>query len=115
MLSPTLAQIAVAMLAVFAVGGVLTAALYPLLAGRSRSEKRLEAIGATKQKAAVERLAAEDGRRRRNVEDALKEIEETQKANGDRAPGTTRANFVSTPSRSRLSRMSRPKSSLPTR
>ena len=80
MLSPTLAQIAVAMLAVFAVGGVLTAALYPHLAGRSRSDKRLEAIGATKQKAAVERLAAEDGRRRRNVEDALKEIEETQKA-----------------------------------
>jgi tight adherence protein B len=80
MLSPTLVQIAVALLAVFAVGGVLTAALYPRLAGGTRSEKRLEALGATKRKSAADRLAAEDGRRRRSVEDTLKEIEEAQKA-----------------------------------
>jgi tight adherence protein B len=80
MVTPALAQLAIAMLAVLAVGGVLTAVLYPRLAGGSRSDKRLEAIGATKQKAAAERLAAEDGRRRRSVEDTLREIEEAQKA-----------------------------------
>jgi tight adherence protein B len=79
MFSPLVMQVAVALLAVFSVGGVAVAALYPRLAGRSKSEKRLEAIGATKQKAAADRIGAEEGRRRRTVEDTLKELEETQK------------------------------------
>src|SRR5687768_4049366 len=89
MVTPALAQIAIAMLAVLAVGGVLTAVLYPRLAGGTRSEKRLEAIGATKQRAAAERLAAEDGRRRRSVEDTLREIEEAQKAKARRSQKPT--------------------------
>jgi tight adherence protein B len=79
MFTPLMVQVAVALLAVFSVGGVIVSALYPRLAGRSRSEKRLEAVGASKQKAAAERIGGEDGRRRRTVEDTLKELEESQK------------------------------------
>ena len=80
MFSPLLVQVAVGLLAAFSVGGVIVAVLYPRLAGRSAGEKRLEAIGAVKRKAAADRIAGEEGRRRRSVEDTLKELEETQKA-----------------------------------
>ncbi len=80
MFSPLMVQVAVALLAAFSIGGVVVAALYPRLGGRSKGEKRLESIAATKRKAASERISAEEGRRRRSVEDTLKELEETQKA-----------------------------------
>jgi tight adherence protein B len=80
MFSPFVVQVAVAMLAVFSVGGVLVSLLYPRLTGGSKSEKRLESITATSRKAATDRLQAEEGRRRRSVEDTLKELEEAQKA-----------------------------------
>jgi tight adherence protein B len=80
MLSGLTVQIAVALLAVFSVGGVIVAALYPRLAGGSKSAKRLESIAATKRRVAADRIAAEEGRRKRSVEDTLKELEETQKA-----------------------------------
>jgi tight adherence protein B len=80
MISPLMLQLAVAALAVFSIGGVAVAVAFPGLFGASRGEKRLEAIGATKRRAAADRIAAEEGRRRRSVEDTLKELEETQKA-----------------------------------
>jgi len=80
MFSPYVVQIAVALLAVFSVGGIIVAALYPRLAGGSKSEKRLEAIAATKRRQAADRIAVEEGKRRRSVEDTLKELEEAQKA-----------------------------------
>lgn len=79
MFSPFVVQIAVAVLVAFAIGGVLVAALYPRLAGNTRSEKRLEQIGGDKRKQAAERIGAEEGRRRRSVEDTLKELEQAQK------------------------------------
>jgi tight adherence protein B len=80
MISPLMLQVAVAALAFFSIAGVAVAVLYPGLFGASRGEKRLEAIGATKRRAAADRIAAEEGRRRRSVEDTLKELEEAQKA-----------------------------------
>ena len=81
MLSPASVQIAIILLAVFAFGGVAAAALYPRLSGGSKSEKRLEAIAATKRKPTDRTAAvADDGRRKRSVEDTLKELEEAQKA-----------------------------------
>jgi tight adherence protein B len=79
-LSPFVVQVAVALLAVFSIGGVAVVALYPRLTGANKSEKRLESIAATKRQAAAGRIAAEEGKRRRNVEDTLKELEEAQKA-----------------------------------
>jgi tight adherence protein B len=87
MFSPFVVQVAVALLAVFSVGGVLVSLLYPRLTGGSKGEKRLESIAATKRKAAADRISAEEGRRRRSVEDTLKELEEAQKA---RARSSTR-------------------------
>src|SRR5215470_13342293 len=85
MFSPFVVQVAVGLLAAFAIGGVLVAGLYPRLAGRSRSEKRLEQIGGDKRKQAAERIGAEEGRRRRSVEDTLKELEEAQKEKARRS------------------------------
>ncbi len=80
MFSPLVVQISVALLAAFSIGGVVIAALYPRLGGRSKGEKRLEVIADTKRKAASDRISIEEGRRRRSVEDTLKELEETQRA-----------------------------------
>jgi tight adherence protein B len=80
MFSPLVVQVAVALLAVFSVGGVIVALLYPRLSGGSRGDKRLESIAATKRQAAADRISSEEGRRRRSVEDTLRELEETQKA-----------------------------------
>jgi tight adherence protein B len=80
MFSSLTVQVAVALLAVFSVGGVLVAALYPKLSGGTKADKRLEAIAATKRKAAADRITAEEGRRKRSVEDTLKELEEAQRA-----------------------------------
>jgi tight adherence protein B len=73
-------QVAVVFLAVFSVGGVLVSVLYPRLSGGSKGDKRLRTIADAKRQAAVDRISAEEGRRRRSVEDTLRELEETQKA-----------------------------------
>ncbi len=80
MFSPLMVQVAVALLAAFSIGGVIVAALYPRLGGRTKGEKRLEQIADTKRKNAADRINAEEGRRRRSVEETLKELEDTQKA-----------------------------------
>jgi tight adherence protein B len=80
MFSPFIVQVAVALLAAFSIGGVVVAALYPRLGGRSKGEKRLESISAMKRKAAADRITSEEGRRRRSVEETLRELEEAQQA-----------------------------------
>jgi tight adherence protein B len=79
-LSPFAGQIALVLLAILSVGGILTAALYPRLFGGSTGDKRLETVKATKRKP-IERIGLnEEGRRKRSVEDTLKELDEVQKA-----------------------------------
>jgi tight adherence protein B len=80
MFSPLMVQAAVALLAAFSIGGIIVAALYPRLGGRSKVEKRLETISDNKRRAAADRISAEEGRRRRSVEDTLRELDEAQKA-----------------------------------
>lgn len=80
MFSPATVQLAIIVLAVLSVGGIAAAALYPRLTGGSKSEKRLESVAATKRKAADRLAGIDDNRRRRSVEDTLKELEEAQKA-----------------------------------
>lgn len=79
MFSPLAVQVSLALLVMFSVGGVLVAAFYPKLSGGTKGEKRLAAIAETKRRVAADRIASEEGRRRRSVEDTLKELEETQK------------------------------------
>ncbi|HEX2255808.1 MAG TPA: pilus assembly protein, partial [Afifellaceae bacterium] len=78
MISPVLMQVALFGLAALSVGGLLYAALYPKLSGGSKADKRVELIS---QRAPKDRRGqVEDGRRRRSVEDTLRDIEEKQKA-----------------------------------
>jgi tight adherence protein B len=79
MLSPLAVQVAVVLLVVFSVGGVLTAAFYPRLSGGTQGDKRMEAIATPKRKAADRLANAEENRRKRSVEDTLRELEEAQK------------------------------------
>lgn len=77
---PFSAQIAIIALAVLSVGGLLVALFYPRLAGGDKTSKRLESIAASNRQA-NDRTAAVDGdRRRRTVEDTLKELDAAQKA-----------------------------------
>ncbi len=85
MLSTSSAQIAIALLAFFSIGGVLVAALYPRLSGGTKSDKRLQAIAA-KQGRSTERLPGfEERSRKRSVEDTLKELEAAQKAKASKS------------------------------
>lgn len=79
MLSPLAVQIAVVILAVLSVGGLLSAAFYPRLAGKSAADKRLESAAASKRRPIDRVVGNEESRRKRSVEDTLKELEQAQK------------------------------------
>ncbi|MYZ48669.1 type II secretion system F family protein [Propylenella binzhouense] len=79
-MSPTTVQIAVILLAVFSFGGLAVAALYPRLSGASKPTKRLEHVAAPRSMADRRNAISDESRRRRSVEETLKEIEEKQKA-----------------------------------
>lgn len=77
-LPPGSLQIAIFVLVTLSVAGVLAALLFPKLAGGSKSQKRIKAVTARNP---VERAIGQDeGRRRRSVEETLRELDETQKA-----------------------------------
>jgi tight adherence protein B len=78
-MNPAIVQIAVFVLAILSVGGIVSAAIYPLLAGESRQKKRLQSV-ASNRNISDRRAAADENRRKRNVEEAVKELEEQQKA-----------------------------------
>jgi len=78
-MNPAIVQIAVFLLAILSVGGIAGAALYPMLTGESRQKKRLQSI-TTNRNINDRRAALDETRRKRNVEEAVKELEEQQKA-----------------------------------
>ena len=78
-MNPAIVQIAVFLLAILSVGGIVGAAMYPLLTGESRQKKRLMSI-TTNRNISDRRAALDETRRKRNVEEAVKELEEQQKA-----------------------------------
>ena len=88
-LSPQAFQIILFALVALSVGGVIVAALYPRLAGGSKTDKRLAAVSGAAERAAERGAANDDGRRRRNVEETLKELEETQKAKAKKSTKPT--------------------------
>jgi tight adherence protein B len=78
-MNPAIVQIAVFFLAILSVGGIIGAAIYPMLAGETRQKKRLQSI-TTNRNMTDRRAALDETRRKRNVEEAVKELEEQQKA-----------------------------------
>ncbi|MBZ8133781.1 type II secretion system F family protein [Afifella sp. IM 167] len=82
-------QFALFGLVAFSIGGILYALFYARLSGGSRSQKRVDVVAAGAASPAHDRRPGEDGRRRRSVEDTLREIEEQQKAKGKRGSKPT--------------------------
>lgn len=82
MLSPLAMQVALFALVALSVGGIAVAALYPRLT-QNQSSRRMETVSAR----ASDRLAAvaDDTRRKRNVEDTLKDLERAQKERARRS------------------------------
>ena len=83
-MNPAIVQIAVFLLVILSFGGIAGAVLYPMLTGETRQNKRLQTITSDRNMSA-RRATADENRRKRNVEDAVKEIEEHQKAKARRS------------------------------
>ncbi len=77
-LPPGSLQLAMFVLVALSVGGLIVAALFPKIAGASKSQKRIQAVAA--RNVAERTTGFDEGRRRRSVEDTLKELDEAQKA-----------------------------------
>lgn len=88
-MSPQVMQFAVFMLAILSFGGLAAAVLYPRLAGGKKSDKRRELAAGPRKPIDRRATITEEGRRRRSVEDTLKEIEAKQKAKQGAKPTLT--------------------------
>ncbi|HEX2134499.1 MAG TPA: type II secretion system F family protein [Microvirga sp.] len=84
MLTSAALPVLVFLLAACSVGGLLLAVFYPRVAGASPLDRRLEQIAASAASAASEGRA-DESRRKRSVEDTLREAEERQKAKARRS------------------------------
>ena len=85
MLSPLAVQVSVALLVLFSVVGIGVATFFPRLSGGRKSDKRLEAIATRSSKPAERAAGGDENRRKRSVEDTLKELEDVQKAKANRS------------------------------
>lgn len=81
MFSPEVTTIAVVGLVIFATAGVLYALLQPQISGDNRQTKRLARAATSRTQVVAERRTAHDAdRRRKSIQDSLKEVEQRQKA-----------------------------------
>lgn len=84
LLGPQVSFIAIALLAAFSIGGILYAIFQPLLSGSKRRDARVNQIS-TRPQAMEGRQKARDGeRRRRSVQDQLKDFEERQRSKNEK-------------------------------
>ena len=83
-LSPQLTGIAVALLVMFAVGGIIYSLFQPALSGSKRSSQRLQAVAARPQSENQRKQLRDTDRRKRNIQDQLKDFEERQRAKHDK-------------------------------
>ncbi|MBD8892320.1 type II secretion system F family protein [Roseibium litorale] len=78
-LPPVVSTLAVALLFALCLGGVIYAVFQPALSGSKRRDARLNVIAARPQSIEKRRQAKDGDRRRRSVQDQLKDFEERQK------------------------------------
>ncbi|SEQ61721.1 tight adherence protein B [Faunimonas pinastri] len=85
MMSPLLVSVALFMLVAFSIGGLLLVAVFPRLEAGKRTQGRMNSVAGVQNKAS-ERVTGltDDQRRRRSVEETIREIEETQRAKNRR-------------------------------
>ncbi|WP_067339863.1 type II secretion system F family protein [Stappia indica] len=89
-LSPQVTMIAVALLATLSIGGIIYALFEPQLSGRAAREKRMKSVSARSSVTIDATRKARDGdRRRKSVQDQLKEFEAREKKKQQRAARLT--------------------------
>ncbi|MCA1297549.1 type II secretion system F family protein [Stappia indica] len=79
LLTPELTMIAVVLLVAFSIGGVLYALFQPSLSGEKRGMKRLQHVKARAESREATQRVRDLDRRRRSVQDQLKEFEERER------------------------------------
>ncbi|MBG6199519.1 tight adherence protein B [Labrenzia sp. EL_13] len=83
-LTPQVTGIAVAGLVMLAVAGVIFSLFAPSLSGTKRRDQRMQAVAARPQTEKQRKLIRDDDRRKKSIQDQLKDFEERQKAKHDR-------------------------------
>lgn len=79
-LTPGVTGIAVAVLVALSIGGVIYSLFQPMLSGSSRRDKRLSGIASRHQSFEHRKTERDGDRRRKSVQEQLKEFEERQKS-----------------------------------
>ncbi|GAA0779657.1 type II secretion system F family protein [Roseibium denhamense] len=80
LLTPTVTGIAVALLVMFSVAGLIYGLFQPALSGSKRSDKRLQAVSARPQSEKQRRQVQDNNRRKKSIQDQLKDFEDRQRA-----------------------------------
>lgn len=83
-LTPQVTGIAVAILVMFAVGGVIYSVFQPTLSGTKRGNQRLQAVSAQPKSEKQRKQLRDTDRRKRSIQDQLKDFEARQKAKQDK-------------------------------
>lgn len=84
-LTPELTRLAAAVLAAFSIGGIIYAVFQPLMSGERRGEKRLKTVAARSPTLDAARRARDIDKRRKSVQDQLKDFEQREKNKAKRA------------------------------
>jgi tight adherence protein B len=84
-LTPQVTTIAVALLAAFSIGGIIYAIFEPTLSGRKAREKRMHSVSSRSATIDAARRAKDGDRRRKSVQDQLKEFESREKKKAQKA------------------------------
>ncbi len=79
-LTPQVTGIAVALLVMFAVGGLIFSLFAPSLSGTKRRDQRMMAVAARPQSEKQRKQIRDNDRRKKSIQDQLKDFEERQKA-----------------------------------
>jgi len=83
-LTPEVTGVAVALLVTLAVGGVIFSIFAPTLSGTKRRDQRMEAVAARPQSEKQRKAIRDNDRRKKSIQDQLKDFEERQRARHDK-------------------------------
>lgn len=83
-LTPEITGLAVAALVMLAVGGIIYSVFQPALSGSKRRDQRVNAVAARPQTENQRKALRDVDRRKRSIQDQLKEFEERQKSKQDK-------------------------------
>ena len=83
-LTPEITGIAVALLVMLAVGGIIFSIFAPSLSGTKRRDQRMQAVAARPQSEKQRKALRDVDRRKKSIQDQLKDFEERQRAKHDK-------------------------------